>query len=184
MLGPLAKPHISYQELCELPPDGNRYELFEGKVYAVPSPDFLHQRTLGRLFRLFADAIRDRSEVIIAPMDVVLGEDAAYQPDLIFIREQNREIIKNVIQGSPDLVVEVLSSSTMKRDRGPKMEIYARYRIEEYWLVDLDQRAVEIYRLDKEAEAFRLVETCRTADSATSPLLPTLSVDVDSLFAD
>lgn len=167
-----------------MPPDGNRYELFEGEVYVVPSPDFLHQRTLGRLFRFFADAIRDHSEVIVAPMDVVLAEAAAFQPDLIFIREQNRGIIKNVVHGSPDLVVEVLSDSTEKRDRGPKMETYARYGIEEYWLVDLGKRAIEVYRLDKKARAYRLAETCREADRVATALLPKLSVDVGSLFAD
>jgi Uma2 family endonuclease len=117
-------------------------------------------------------------------MDVVLGEAAAFQPDLVFIREQNREIISDVVHGSPDLVAEVLSASTEKRDRGPKMETYARYGIEEYWLVDLGKQVIEIYRLDKKAKAYRLVETCRAADRATSPLLPALSVAVDRLFAD
>ena len=139
---------------------------------------------LVELFRFFADAIRDRSEVIIAPMDVVLAEAAAFQPDLIFIKEQNREIIKGVVHGSPDLVVEVLSDSTEKRDRGPKMETYSRYGIREYWLVDLNNRAIEIYRLDENAGAYRFIETCREVDKAGTPLLPSLAVDVKSLFAD
>jgi Uma2 family endonuclease len=79
--------------------------------------------------------------------------------------------------GKPD-------GSTEKRDRGPKMETYARYGIEEYWLVDLGKRAIEIYRLDKKARAYRLAETYREADKAATSLLPTLSVDVGSLFAD
>ncbi len=88
----------------------------------------------------------------------------------------------DVVRGIPDLVVEVLSPSTEKMDRGLKMETYARHGIGEYWIVDIPQTGIEIYRLDRSAMVYRLVETCREADRASTPLLPDLSIQTGKLF--
>ena len=133
---------------------------------------------LSRLNRLFEDAITDRSTVLFAPMDVVLAEATAVQPDLILVLERNSSILNDVVRGVPDLVVEVLSPSTEKMDRGLKIETYARHGIGEYWIVDIPKSVIEIYRLDRSAMAYRLVETCR----ASTPLLPGLSIQADKLF--
>lgn len=129
------------------------------------------------------DAISDGSEVFFAPMDVVLAEATAVQPDLVLVLENNASILKDVVRGVPNLVVEVLSPSTMQVDRGLKMETYARYGIEEYWIVDIERSSIEIFRLDRGAEAYRLIETCREADQAATPLLPGLSLQASKLFS-
>jgi Uma2 family endonuclease len=183
MSGSLVKPHITYDELCKIPADGKRYELFGGEAHVTPSPNLRHQVILSRLNRLFEDAITDRSMVLFAPMDVVLAEATAVQPDLILVLERNSSILMDVVRGVPDLVVEVLSPSTEKMDRGLKMETYARHGIGEYWIVDIPQSVIEIYRLDRVAMAYRLVETCREADRASTPLLPGLSIQTGKLFA-
>ncbi len=183
MSSPLVKPHITYEELSRIPSDGKRYELFEGEAYVTPSPNLHHQRILRRLSRAFEDAIRDGSEVFFAPMDVVLAEATAVQPDLVLVLENNASILKDVVRGVPDLVVEVLSPSTAQVDRGLKMETYARYGVGEYWIVDIDSASIEIYRLDRGAEAYRFIETCRGADQATTPLLPGLSLQTGKLFS-
>ncbi len=183
MSSPLVKPHITYEELCRLPSDGKRYELFDGEAYVTPSPNLRHQRILRRLSRAFEDAILDGSEVFFAPMDVVLTEATAVQPDLVLVLENNATILKDVVRGVPDLVVEVLSPSTVQVDRGLKMETYARYGIGEYWIVDTESSSIEIYRLDRRSEAYRLIETCREADQATTPLLPGLSLQASKLFS-
>ena len=182
MTHPLVRPHVTYEELCRIPSDGNRYELFEGEAYMTPSPDLRHQRAVRRLARAFEDAITDGSEVLFAPMDVVLGEATAVQPDLIFVLETNAGILRDVVRGVPDLLVEVLSPSTAKVDRGLKMETYARYGVAEYWLVDIEKLAIEIYRLDPAAKAYRLTQRCREGDVATTPLLPRLSIATSKLF--
>jgi len=182
MDGPLVKPYITYEDLGRMPPDGNRYEVFDGEVYVMPSPTVRHQRLVRRFARLFEDAGPEGSEVLLAPLDVVLAEATAAQPDVILVLESNREVLCDVIRGAPDLVVEVLSPGTAHRDRGLKMEAYARHGISEYWIADPEETAIEIYRLDREARAYRLVETCREGGVATTPLVPGLKVDVTALF--
>ncbi|HEY0781306.1 MAG TPA: Uma2 family endonuclease [Thermoanaerobaculia bacterium] len=182
MPAPLVRPHITYEELCEIPDVGNRYELFDGEAYMTASPLVPHQLILGQLYVAFLGAARDRAQVLFAPMDVVLAPDTAVQPDLIVIRNERREIVRDVVRGAPDLVVEILSPSTSYRDRGLKMESYARHGIGEYWIVDGAAREVEIYRLEPGKGAYRLVATCRVGDRATTPLLPALAIPVESLF--
>jgi Uma2 family endonuclease len=104
------------------------------------------------------------------------------QPDLVLVLERSLGILQGVIRGVPDLVVEVLSPSTAAMDRGLKMETYARYGVGEHWIVDGAQSAVEIYRLDAVAGAYRLTATCRAGDQAGTPLLPLLSIDITALF--
>lgn len=182
MSAPLIRPRITYEELCSLPPDGHRWELLDGEVFLSPSPSLDHQRILQRLYQAFASAIRDASEVFFAPMDVVLGEHTALQPDLVFVREANRDVLQDVIRGVPDLVAEVLSPATAALDRGLRLETYAHFGVPEYWIVDGATRSIEIHRLDEKAGAFRRVETCQSGDRATTPLLPGLVVDPDVLF--
>jgi Uma2 family endonuclease len=184
MSAPLVRPYITYEDLCRLPSDGKRYELFDGEAYMCPAPSAWHQNLLVRLVVLFQAAIRDRSKVYVAPVDVVLDRATAVQPDLLLILETRLDIIRHAIHGAPDLVLEILSPSTTAMDRGLKMETYARYGVGEYWMVDVEREAIEIYRLDQNASAYRLVQTCRKDYQATTPLLPALSIDVTTLFAE
>lgn len=176
MSAPLVRPYITYDDLCRLPADGNRYELIDGEAYLTPSPNSRHQKIVGRLHGAFRAAIPDRSEILFAPLDVVLANGTALQPDLLFIREANLGILQSVVHGAPDLVIEVLSPATVAMDRGVKMEAYARHGIGEYWIVDGELGAIEIYRLDSAAGAYRLATRCAEGERATTPLLPALSI--------
>jgi Uma2 family endonuclease len=80
-------------------------------------------------------------------------------------------------------VLEILSPSTAGRDRGLKLATYAHHGVPEYWIVDPDAEAVEIHRLDPSAATYRRLETCRSGDRATTPLLPGLALDVTAIFA-
>jgi Uma2 family endonuclease len=178
MSQPLVRPYITYEELSRLPGDGHRYELFDGEAYVSPSPSLWHQDVLINLLLVFRAAAQGVARVYIAPMDVVLAPATAPQPDLVVVLDKHASILKDVIRGVPDLVLEVLSPSTAAMDRGLKMEMYARYGVPEYWIADPEQKAIEIYRLDRKASAYRLAQTCRGGDRATTPLLPALSVEV------
>jgi len=164
-------------------PAESRWEVFDGEVYVSPSPNRRHQDLLIRLTIAFSAACRAGDRVYFAPMDVVLADGTAVQPDLIFVRAENASILADVIRGAPDLVVEVLSPSTADRDRGLKMEMYARYGVGEYWIVDDEVRQVEIYRLDRAARAYRLVASVGLADTATTPELPGLALGLRDFFA-
>jgi Uma2 family endonuclease len=83
-----------------------------------------------------------------APYDVIFGEGDYLEPDLLFVRREREEIVKDhAMVGAPDLVVEVLSPSTSRRDRGLKRERYAAYGVPEYWIIDTDLVQVDVYRL-------------------------------------
>jgi Uma2 family endonuclease len=179
---PLVRPYITYEELSRLPGDGHRYELFDGEAYVSPSPSLRHQRVALNLAVALRTAFGDRGEVFIAPMDVVLGRATAPQPDLGVVLAEHSAILQDVVRGVPDLLVEVLSPSTAEMDRGLKMETYARHGVPEYWIADPEREAIEIYRLDRDAGAYRQVDTCRRGDRIETPLLPGLAVEVAPVF--
>ncbi len=183
MAYPLVRPRLTYAELSRLPADGHRYELLDGEAYMSPSPSARHQRILARLLVAFQTAIRDAAEVFVAPLDVVLSPATALQPDLVLVLAGNAPIVRDVIRGVPDLVLEVLSPSTTEMDRGLKVETYARHGVGEYWIVDPEREEIEVHRLDRAAGAYRLVEAVRRGGHATSPLLAALTVDVAQIFA-
>jgi len=182
MSTPWVQPRITYRDLCALPDDGHRYELVDGEAFIVPSPSLRHQILLQRLETAFLAALDGRSRVIVAPMDVVLGEATSFQPDLILVLERSRAILKTVVEGAPDLVAEVLSPSTERRDRGLKPEMYARHGIGEYWIVDDEAGAVEIHRREPGGRNYGAPVVLREGEAATTPLLPRLALDLTALF--
>lgn len=185
MSDPLRKrQHLTHEELCRLVPDETpRYELIDGEAWMNPTPLYRHQLILRRLFLAFdAAAVAEDAEVLFAPLDVILAEDTALQPDLLVVLAENRHVIQDWVRGAPDLVVEVLSPSTARRDRGIKLATYARFGVREYWLVDPEEERVEIHRVDDEARVYRHAAQLHPGDTATTPLLPFLAVDVAALF--
>jgi Uma2 family endonuclease len=141
---------LTYRDYLTWPDDGRRYELYEGEVYMVPSPSVKHQRISGNLQALLRQFLLEngQGEVFYAPLDVVFSESTVVQPDILFISHQRRGIIgEQNISGAPDLVVEILSPATEERDRGTKLQLYCRYGVRECWLVDPEERTVEVLAL-------------------------------------
>lgn len=125
-------------------PVGEPVQLLRGRLIVSPSPNILHQLIVARLSEIFS-AIADQADgcAVIAPMDTVLSADTIPQPDLIYVRSDNRRIIVDRVRGVPDLVIEVLSPSTARVDRLEKMDLYAQYGIAEYWIVDPESHVFE-----------------------------------------
>jgi Uma2 family endonuclease len=140
----------TYEEFANLPDDGNRYEVIAGELYATRSPTSIHSKVVTRLMaklELFTQE-HGLGTLFSAPYDVIFGEGDYLKPDLLFVRREREEIVKDhAMVGAPDLVVEVLSPSTARSDRSPKRERYAAYGVPEYWVVDTDARQVEVFRL-------------------------------------
>ena len=85
-------------------------------------------------------------EVYYSPLDTVFTEHTVLQPDILFFRrERLGQIAKEKIEGAPDLVVEILSPSTFYKDRRKKLEVYSQFGVEEYWIVDPETKAIELY---------------------------------------
>ncbi|HID87659.1 MAG TPA: Uma2 family endonuclease [Anaerolineae bacterium] len=144
---------LTYRDYLTWPDDGRRYELYEGELYMVPSPPVTHQRISGNLEALLRQFVLENrlGEIFDAPLDVVLAEDTFVQPDILFVSHERRGIIgEQNISGAPDLVIEILSPATEERDRGIKLQLYCRHGVRECWLVDPEERTVEVLALSPE----------------------------------
>lgn len=117
--------------------EGEPVELILGRLVVSPSPDTYHQTILMCLASMFLDIAKSTGgRAFVAPMDVVLSDESIVQPDLIYVSKQRRDIVKQRIEGAPDLVVEVLSESNVRRDRIDKLNLYAQHGVSEYWIID------------------------------------------------
>jgi Uma2 family endonuclease len=144
-----AKMHFS--DYLELPDDGKRYEVLEGTLMMSPAPGFRHQRVSSNLHFSLETWCRARApegQVLAAPFDVVLADDTIVQPDLIYVRpERAGLIVAERLHGAPDLVVEIFHAAGASRDRVAKLQVYSRFQIPEYWLVDIDARTLTMLAL-------------------------------------
>src|SRR6478672_9953454 len=131
---------LTYDDLRQMPDDRNRYEIINGVLFVSPSPNRAHQQLSVRLFRLLdAFAVRHGcGEVYYAPVDVRLTPFSVVEPDLLFIRTERLAIYteKGVVEGAPDLVVEIVSPSTTRIDAVDKAALYASASVPEYWLLN------------------------------------------------
>ena len=143
---------LTYQDYAALPDDGRRYEVHDGELFLMAAPTPLHQIVLLNL-ATFLDAYvkaRNLGRIMVAPLDVILSDRPDHttilQPDILFLdRERLRAISQRAIEGPPTLAVEILSPSTGVTDRTRKRELYARYGVPYFWLVDLDARDIEAH---------------------------------------
>lgn len=149
---PLGRIRLTYEDYLELPDDGKRYEILDGDLEVTPSPTTTHQRVSRDLGRILDDYVRkeELGEILYAPTDVILAPTTIVVPDLVFIAAARSKIItKRAIEGPPDLLVEILSDSTARRDRTRKASLYFRYGVPHYWLIDPDARILETYERGK-----------------------------------
>lgn len=140
----------SFADLERMPDDGRRYELYDGEIVVVPTPLPRHQDVVFRIAKtLGAYAEVHGGKMFIAPLDIVFSEYNVLQPDVLFFQASRVHLIDldTVTCHAPDLAVEVLAPSTRKRDRGRKMDIYLRYGVKEYWVVDPANRSIDRYEL-------------------------------------
>jgi len=172
---------LTYADYEKIPPDGFRHEIIGGEEFMTPAPNLDHQRGVVKLTALLETHVTERKlgRVFVAPTDVLLSGVDIVQPDLLFVSEIRLPILaeKNV-QGAPDLVIEVLSPSTQAEDRGPKLTLYERSAILEYWIVDPSSKTVEI----REFARTRRIRVYQEGQSFESALFPGLRVDLGEIF--
>ena len=177
---------LTYDDFVLFPDDGQRHELIDGEHYVTPSPNRVHQRIVGNLhFELRGYLnVHAIGEVFLAPFDVVFSHFDVVEPDLLYIsNERRREILTaQNVRGTPDLVIEVGSPGTRKRDETIKRHLYERNGVPEYWIVDPDLDVARIYRREHEGYG-RPQELSREAgDVLQSPLFPGLALRLETIF--
>lgn len=138
-------------EFAELPESNKIIELINGEVIVAPAPFDRHQKSLGQLHLKLGNTI-ETGEWRFAPCDVYLDEFNVVQPDLFWVspENQNCHLIDNYWHGAPDLVIEILSPGTTRRDRDVKYNLYEQAGVREYWIVDALELYIEVYSLQNE----------------------------------
>ena len=178
---------LTYRDFVRFPDDGKRHELIDGVHYVTPSPFMPHQNVLGNLHFLIRSHLEEHraGRVFLAPFDVIFSFFDIVEPDLLFISNERMAILtRKHVRGAPDLVVEIGSKSTRRRDEGVKLELYERGDVLEYWVVDPDEETIRVYRR-KEGRLARAGELAREHHEAlTTPLLPGLSLPLHRVFAE
>ena len=180
-MGPELRRKLDYSDYVSTPDDGKIYQIVEGNLYVNPSPSPAHQRVSRRLQLQLEAYFHGRSlgEVFNAPIDVILSDHDVLVPDLVVVSKP--EFISNRgIEGPPILIVEVLSPSTQKQDRGPKARRYAASGVEHYWIVDPTAKRMECHRL--EDQSFQLVAEFDGDSSFEHPDLTGLQIDLAALW--
>ena len=141
---------LTYEDYAALPDDGRRYELHEGELSVTPAPGLSHQDILGNLFVILRGHVNARrlGKVFVAPVDCIFENITIVQPDIVFIETARRSLMsERGIEGAPTLVVEVISPSTGAIDRRRKLQLYARYAVPFYWIVDPPARTIEAHAI-------------------------------------
>lgn len=167
----------TYDEVrAELPETNQGMELWDGELVMSPSPRPGHQKVVLRIARLLEDFVlpRQLGEVFVSPLDVVFSPRRVVQPDVIFVSQANGRIIQDRIHGAPDLLVEVISEGTGRRDRIEKKALYEQFRVAEYWMVDPEARTIEVFALTQGAD--QLHARGEGAETVSSRVLPGFSL--------
>lgn len=186
MTQPTHTTQFTYDDYLLFLEDGRRHELIDGEHYVTPSPITKHQKISVNLLISVGTHLQSTKagHVLAAPMDVLLSEFDVVQPDLLFISKDRASILteKN-IQGAPDLLVEILSTSTRKTDEIIKRKLYEQHRVSEYWIIDPELETVKVYRFSDTNTYERVAELSLEAHhTLTTPLLPNWQLPLKQLF--
>jgi Uma2 family endonuclease len=174
---------LTYRDYEALPADGRRYEIHEGELSVTPAPGTRHQRILGNLYHLLREHVTSRGlgEVMLSPIDCILSDITIVQPDLVYLDPTRARLVsERGIEGSPTLVVEILSPSTTVLDRSTKRQLYRRFGVPYYWIVDPDAQVVEAYAFG-EAQ-YELAAPAAGSEPVVLPPFPDLRVRPASLW--
>ena len=177
--------HLTYQEYLDLPEIKARYSIVDGELVMDGAPTPGHQTVLQELFVKLDSLMRTLrlGRVFVAPLDIVIRRDPlrTRQPDLMFISNARRYIIgRQVIEGGPDLVIEILSPSNTRRELVEKLQDYQRIGVREAWIVSPQGHTVEVLHLSLENMARSGLYGL--GDTIVSQVLPDLRLTVAEIF--
>jgi len=179
---------LTYDDFLLFPDDGRRHEIIDGEHYVTPSPNLRHQRIAGNLYWVIRAHLEEHpvGEIFFAPLDVVFSHFDVVEPDLLYVSRARAALVvtKLNLRGAPDLVIEIASPGTRRRDETIKRRLYERSGVAEYWIVDPQVDVVRVHR--REGGSFaRVVELSRErGDRLTTPLLPGLELALADIFRD
>ena len=148
----ITSPPRTIMEVFKMLPEGTLAELINGQIYMSPTPTNLHQRISRKILIKLSEFVEknELGEIFYAPLDIYLDESSnAVQPDIIFISKSNasQPLDKVPYKGIPDLLVEILSPSNNKHDLVVKKDLYEKFGVKEYWIIDPTTKESMVYQL-------------------------------------
>jgi Uma2 family endonuclease len=174
---------LTYEDYVGLPNDGRRYEIHDGELSVSPTPTFRHQQIVARLLGMLRGhvAAHDLGEVVPSPITVVLSDTSVVEPDIVYIAKDRLDLVsaRGTIDGAPTLAIEIVSPSTARIDRQTKKQLFERYGVPWYWIVDADARCIDVHQA---ASGSYGPADRRSEHLADLPPFPGLTIDATALW--
>jgi len=183
-----ARRRWTYSELVALPDDQLRHELIDGEHVVTPSPAIPHQVILWNITEALGPYLRANpiGTALTGPVDVKLSPHTLLVPDLVYFTSERFAQVVNEKRATaaPDLVVEILSPGTRRRDKGRKRAVYDREGVCEYWMVDPEARSITVLRRPRPDAGLTDVTVLVLVDGGVlnSPLFPGLRIPLREVF--
>lgn len=172
--------------------EDERIEIISGKVFMMATPSRIHQKITGELFRQLANFLEGKQcEVYAASFGVRLFEqdgdseenvDTVVEPDISVVCDRSK-LDKRGCKGAPDMIVEVLSPSTLRHDRLVKLNLYQQAGVREYWIIDPENRAVQVFLQDGSG-SLRICEEYGSQDVAKVNVLDGCFIELSKVFSE
>jgi Uma2 family endonuclease len=180
---------LTYDDFVLFPDDGKRHELIDGEHYVTPAPNLRHQKIVGRLHLVVGSWLEANpiGEMFLSPLDVVFTDFDVVEPDLLYVSNERAATVltQKHVRGAPELVVEIGSPSTRKRDETTKRRLYERNPgVVEYWVVDPELDVIRVYRREGDRFGRPRELSSEAGDLLTTPLLPGLEISLSRILAD
>ncbi len=178
---------LTYDDFLLFPDDGKRHELIDGEHYVTPSPNMRHQAVSGNLYFILRTWLEQHGtgRLFYAPFDVVFTQFDVVEPDLLYMSNQRAAEVLTAkhVTGPPEIVMEIGSPSTRKRDETIKRRLYERCGVSEYWVVDPDLEIIRVYRSENGRFGRPQELAAEAGDVLTTPQLEGLEIHLSRVFA-
>ncbi len=168
--------------------DDQRIELIDGQIYLMAPPSTMHQRVLREIFTIFSVYLKGKKcEAFCAPFGVKFTEKGekdiktVVEPDIVVICDKSK-LDNDGCKGAPDLIVEITSPSTARKDRVEKFNLYEKYGVKEYWIVEPDLKIVNVFAL-QENNRYGRPEIYTEEDKIKVSIFDDLSIDLKDVFS-
>lgn len=177
---------LTYDDFVHFPEDGMRHELIDGEHYVTAAPNTKHQTVSINLTVLIGSWLERHpiGRLFHAPFDVVFSHYDVVEPDLLYLSKARAAdaLTPKHVRGVPELVIEIGSPGTRKRDATIKRRLYERSGVSEYWIVDPEEEAIRVYRREGNSFAHPVELRADRNDLLLTPILPDLEIPLARVF--
>jgi Uma2 family endonuclease len=179
------EPLLTINDLEAMPDDGNRYEVIEGELFVSRAPSLTHQSvSINLVVNIKNFLLLNPVGEVWATPGVTFSEFSGVIPDVVFITNERRAEIASGerITGAPDLVIEIVSpgAENERRDRIAKRQLYGKYGVREYWVVDPYKRTIEVFLL--KGKILKQKATYSEEDELGSSVIEGFTCKVEKIF--